>query len=327
MDPTKLNKFTQNKLVLSAADKYVHYLVEEEMPWGLKEYMDLELFPQIHLKVGHGISLATACCWLHSEGFKYTTHKKGLYFCGHDWPDVVEYWQNVFLLVMKMFEPWLVWYEVGNVGKEMIIPRENYVEHWLVLMPQDEMTLQANDIMLKMWVYNGQYMLRKKGLGWGLHQSDVINSVIGWLKNGSQTLEYSKNYDGYWNGELFVKQVSQLHWSEDTTNSKFWWSDQGKDNTCLWRGSWPWISGTNHCWQLSKTLHICQGCFSCHTYECQSWWKTTQNAWHLVYLGWLKNYSDHGISSFTPSIPQHAKGNKGCFHRAGILPKWSAWEM
>ena len=53
--------------------------------------MDLKLFPQIHLKVGHGISLAIACCWLHSEGFKYTTHKKGLYFDGHHWPDVVEY--------------------------------------------------------------------------------------------------------------------------------------------------------------------------------------------------------------------------------------------
>ena len=45
MDPTKLNKFTQNKLVPEVADKYVHHLVEEEMPRGLKKYMDLELFP------------------------------------------------------------------------------------------------------------------------------------------------------------------------------------------------------------------------------------------------------------------------------------------
>ena len=50
MDPAKLNKFTQNKLVLSVADKYVCHLVEE-MPQGLKKYMDLELFPQIHLQV------------------------------------------------------------------------------------------------------------------------------------------------------------------------------------------------------------------------------------------------------------------------------------
>jgi hypothetical protein len=40
-----------------------------------------------------------------------------------------------------------------------------------------------------------------------MHQSDVICSSIGWLKEASQSMEYRKNYEGYWNGELFVKQV------------------------------------------------------------------------------------------------------------------------
>lgn len=211
MDPVKLNKFTKNKLVPQAADKYLRHLVDNEMPQGLKKYMEVELFPRIHLKAGHGISLVTARRWLHSEGFKYTTHKKGLYFDGHDRPDVVQYRQNVFLPAMKAFEPRLVRYEVGDVEKEMIIPRANYVERRLVLMPQDEMTSQANDIMPKMWVYQQQYMLRKKGPGRGLHQSETINSVVGWLKGGSQTLEYGKNYEGYWTGELFVKQVRQCY--------------------------------------------------------------------------------------------------------------------
>ena len=92
----------------------------------------------------------------------------------------------------------------------MIIPWANYVEHWLVLMPQDEMTLQANNIMPKMWVYQQQYMLRKQRPGQGLYQSKTFNSVVGWLKGWSQTLEYGKNYEGYyWTGELFVKQVRQ----------------------------------------------------------------------------------------------------------------------
>ena len=59
MDPAKLNKFTKNKLILQAADKYLHHLVDNEMPWGLKKYMEFELFLHIHLKVGHGISLVT----------------------------------------------------------------------------------------------------------------------------------------------------------------------------------------------------------------------------------------------------------------------------
>jgi hypothetical protein len=31
--------------------------------------------------------------------------------------------------------------------------------------------------------------------------------MVGWLKEASQSLEYGKNYDGYWTGEMFVKQV------------------------------------------------------------------------------------------------------------------------
>ena len=85
------------------------------MPQGLKKYMEVELFPHTHLKADYGISLVTAHCWLHSKSFKYTTHKKWLYFNGHDQPDVVQYQQNVFLPAMKAFEPWLVCYEVGDV--------------------------------------------------------------------------------------------------------------------------------------------------------------------------------------------------------------------
>ena len=154
------------------------------------------------------ISLSTAQRWLHLEGFKYTQHRKGLYFDGHDHVDVVEWGQNVFLPAMKGYEQRLVCYVIGDVNQEVILPCNNYVEHHLVLLPQDEMTSQANDIVEMMWVYKNEYHLRKKGPGHGLHQSETICSTVGWLKEGTQMLEYGKNYDGYWNGELFIKQVS-----------------------------------------------------------------------------------------------------------------------
>ena len=74
-------------------------------------------------------------------------------------------------------------------------------------MAHEESTTQANDSQGKTWVLDGEHAIKKKGLGRGLHQSDCICLTIGWLKNGSQTLEYGKNYDGYWTGELFVKQA------------------------------------------------------------------------------------------------------------------------
>ncbi|KAH9071006.1 hypothetical protein EDB83DRAFT_2221343, partial [Lactarius deliciosus] len=59
------------------------------------------------------------------------------------------------------------------------------------------------------WVLDGEQPLKKKGVGQGLHQLDVICSTKGWLPEASQTLEYGKNYDRYWNGELFVKQLAE----------------------------------------------------------------------------------------------------------------------
>ncbi|KIJ39956.1 hypothetical protein M422DRAFT_257275 [Sphaerobolus stellatus SS14] len=111
MDPQKLSEFTKQKMIPEEANKYLQKVVDEEMPQGLKQYVELELFPRIQLKAS--------------------------------------------------------------------------------------------------WIWQGEQPLKKKGLGRGLHQSDFICSTIGWLKDASQTLEYGKNYDGYWNGELFVKQLKE----------------------------------------------------------------------------------------------------------------------
>lgn len=60
MDPAKLTAFTQNQLVPEAAKEYLREVVDKEIPQGLKRYLEVELFPRIHLKVGKGISLSTA---------------------------------------------------------------------------------------------------------------------------------------------------------------------------------------------------------------------------------------------------------------------------
>ena len=60
MNPQKLAKFSKNQLIPGEAEKYLCCIVEKEMPWGLKQYMEVELFPRIHLKVGKGILISTA---------------------------------------------------------------------------------------------------------------------------------------------------------------------------------------------------------------------------------------------------------------------------
>jgi predicted transcriptional regulator len=205
MDPGKLAEFSKTNLVSTAAKQYLQHLTTHEMPAGLKRYMEIELFPRVHLKVGKGISLRTARRWLHHEGFRYIEHKKSLYYDGHERPDVVHYRQNIFLPAMAQHRSRLVEYMPGDVENEVM--KGNCVERRLVTVVHDEMTAQANDGKAKSWVWEHEHAIKKKGVGRGIHQSDVICSTVGWLKDASQSLEYGKNYDGYWNGKLFVKQV------------------------------------------------------------------------------------------------------------------------
>ena len=108
---------------------------------------------------------------------------------------------------MKKYWERLVEYAVGDVEHEVTKPT-NFVECQLVLVAHDEMTAQAHDGKKKSWVMDGEHALKKKGVGHGMHHSEVICSTVGWLKEAGQDLEYGKNYDGYWTGELFVKKVS-----------------------------------------------------------------------------------------------------------------------
>lgn len=205
MNPEKLVQFSKDKMVPAAAKQYLEHITDIEMPQGLKNYMELELFPRLQLKSIKGISLPTARRLLRREGFCFQEYKKSLYYDGHERPDVINDRQARFLPEMAQYKSRLVEYVVGDVGKELLKTPDNYVETRIVLCSHDEMTAQANDDAGRGWLR--EQRLRKKGVGRGVHQSDVICPTIGWLEEASQTLEYGKNYEGYWTGELFIKQV------------------------------------------------------------------------------------------------------------------------
>ena len=85
----------------------------------------------------------------------------------------------------------------------------------LVLVEHDESTNTANDVPKTSWVLEGEQPILKKGAGHRSHWSDVICSTHEWLANSGVQLEYGKNYEGYWTGEMFVAQViiiSQIYY-------------------------------------------------------------------------------------------------------------------
>ncbi len=200
-----LQDFTEKKMVPDEAKKYLENVVNKEMPRGLKQYMEVSSFPAFIWSLAEAFH-----CVLHNDGFilkasRYIEHKKSLYYDGHERPDVVKYRQEEFLPAMERYRTWLVEYTVGNIAEEVV--KDYSGEQKLVLVAHDEMTAQANDGRTKSWVLDGEQPLKKKGIGHGIHQSDVICSTFGWIEEASQSMEYAKNYEGYWDGELFVKQV------------------------------------------------------------------------------------------------------------------------
>lgn len=118
INPEKLTDFMVQKMVPVVMKAYGTDLMEKEIPSGLKHYLELEVFPQIQMKAVRGVSLSTTQHRLHQEGFHFTKHWKVLYFDGHEQPDVVEYWQKVFIPQMKQHCRRIVEYVVGDAGKE-----------------------------------------------------------------------------------------------------------------------------------------------------------------------------------------------------------------
>jgi hypothetical protein len=113
----------------------------------------------------------------------------------------------MFLPAMEKYCHCLVEY-ISGPGKNLDeVRKPNCIETCLVVCAYDEMTSQANDGKAKSWMLDSEHAIKKKGMRHGIHQSNVICSTVGWLKKASQSMEYRNNYNGYWNGKMFMKQV------------------------------------------------------------------------------------------------------------------------
>ena len=114
---------------------------------------------------------------------------------------------KIYFPAMEKYRERLVEYQINNVMVEVIKQLPPGVRI-LVLCAHDESTMQTNDGPKAGWGPKDEQPLLTKSPGRGSHRSDVICSTVGWLKEAGQQLVYGKNYDGYWTGALFVKQVS-----------------------------------------------------------------------------------------------------------------------
>lgn len=150
---------------------------------------------------------------------------------GHERKDVVEYRRTTFLPSLLELRPRIQEWE-REEGRPIAKPPVDGPP--IVLVFHDESTFQANNGKPFSWVAEGKQPLLKKGPGQGIMVSGFICSSVGLLRTPSaghvpdvgdintpirldedgkvveaiQYICYGKNADGFWTGELMVKQVS-----------------------------------------------------------------------------------------------------------------------
>ncbi|EIN06656.1 hypothetical protein PUNSTDRAFT_72602 [Punctularia strigosozonata HHB-11173 SS5] len=167
----------------------------------------------------------TAQNWLRKLGYTCKDVKKGLYFDGHERPDVVAA-RTEFLAEMERYERLMTRYDGPDL--ESIPPKLNPGEKEHVWIAQDETIFHTNEYRRRMWLKADQQPIKKKGNGRAIHVSDFICEPSGRLAlNGVQRAEQEalpaeqrlqvtdarkiiypgKNHDSWWDLPQLITQL------------------------------------------------------------------------------------------------------------------------
>jgi hypothetical protein len=175
----------------------------------------------------HGIKSRTARNWLHRLGYSWKDIKKGVFYDGHERPDVVQA-RKEFLQELKEMEPYLVEFNPDGTMKEKDYPADCKVfgekRRPVIIIVHDESTFHANDGRHQAWMQDGHTFLRPKGSGKGIMISEFLLpwqrlnlryipeadrkrlNDAGVPSEATEVYEYGSG-KGYWDGEDLLKQV------------------------------------------------------------------------------------------------------------------------
>lgn len=192
---------------------------EVRSPRNLKAYIEDTLFPKStgHIKKDT-ISEKTCRNYMHSWGYRYDEKRKGIYYDGHERPDVVAYrkeWLKrmfVYKKSMKDFD--------GDTLHTIIEPQLEPEKKEFVQVTHDECHFYPNDSQRRIWIQEEENILRSKHLGRSIMVSAFLCPCHGLLRLSEQQLqanshiEHQESFvlrsiqeDGYWKSEHMLDQV------------------------------------------------------------------------------------------------------------------------
>jgi hypothetical protein len=195
---------------------------ESRTPGNLKLYIEGTVFPKLtgHIKKDT-ISEKTCQNYMHLWGYKYDERKKGVYYDGHERPDVVMY-RKEWLKRMFEYQKFMKDFD-GDLMDIILEPQLKPGEKEIVQVTHDECYFYANDGQRKIWMREDEDILRSKHQGRSIMVSAFICPCHGLLRLSDEQLQANPHIedkealvfrsvqtDGYWKSEHMLDQVRNL---------------------------------------------------------------------------------------------------------------------
>jgi len=176
--------------------------VESRSPLELKMHIEKVILPDIE-NSRKTISESTCREYMKKWGYTFGAHAKDVYMDGHEREDVQIY-RTQFVKRMLDLEPRMSTF----IGEEMVQKRPTLRdgEKEVVMVTHDECAFHAYDAQSRMWMAEGEQLLRKKGAGKTLMVSGFMCPCHGVVH--MKEFEPGKNCDGYWTSAHMVDHVS-----------------------------------------------------------------------------------------------------------------------
>ncbi|KIK72826.1 hypothetical protein PAXRUDRAFT_179854, partial [Paxillus rubicundulus Ve08.2h10] len=159
------------------------------------------------------ISLATTKRWMHKLGYRWLRNHCGQYVDGHERPDVVDYWQSVFIPNWKAMEVRMrQWSHDGITEEKLQLPQGTRL---VIAWRHDESTFYANERRHSGWVHvDVGADPQPKGEGESIMVSDFISPEYGWCRSPDAKesarviFRAGKAWDGYYTCDDVLAQTS-----------------------------------------------------------------------------------------------------------------------
>ncbi|KAF7291978.1 hypothetical protein MIND_01223500 [Mycena indigotica] len=209
---------------------------------------------QARLRIKRNISVRTTQRWLKKMGYQWKKEPKGMYSDGHEWADVVDYRQNVFLPQWQFYEARSQHWKADTIFKEA---DEDY-----------ESIFYANDRRTTRWVHESETAkIKAKGEGVSDMIRDFVSPEYGWLRSKQLNargeledarvlLKPGKKCKGYQTTETILAQVTRAMdiLDHDYTADRHIFA---YDNATIHTARWPDALSAGPSVNFNKTNGVC----------------------------------------------------------------------